>query len=139
MTNQAIAKIVEGNWDQLKGQVKKQWGKLTHDELSNISGSYDSLVGKVKEHYGYTLNDAELEVNNFLKKTKNFKDNAEEDAESVSNDLLAKIHDSLESYKDQLKDVEANMTNLVKNNPLKTVGIAALVGFAVAKLVDITR
>jgi uncharacterized protein YjbJ (UPF0337 family) len=29
---------VEGNWKQLKGKVKEQWGKLTDDDLDTING-----------------------------------------------------------------------------------------------------
>jgi CsbD-like len=30
---------VEGNWKQVKGKVKEQWGKLTDDDLDVINGS----------------------------------------------------------------------------------------------------
>ncbi|SFG93075.1 CsbD-like [Ensifer sp. OV372] len=29
---------VEGNWKQIKGKVKEQWGKLTDDDLDQING-----------------------------------------------------------------------------------------------------
>ena len=29
---------IEGNWKQVKGKVKEQWGKLTDDDLDHISG-----------------------------------------------------------------------------------------------------
>ena len=29
---------VEGNWKQVKGKVKEQWGKLTDDDLDQIDG-----------------------------------------------------------------------------------------------------
>jgi uncharacterized protein YjbJ (UPF0337 family) len=34
---------VEGNWKQLKGKVKEQWGKLTDDDLDIIAGKRDGL------------------------------------------------------------------------------------------------
>jgi uncharacterized protein YjbJ (UPF0337 family) len=43
---------VEGNWKQLKGKVKEQWGKLTDDDLTVINGSRDQLEGKIQERYG---------------------------------------------------------------------------------------
>ena len=43
---------VEGNWKQLKGQVKEQWGKLTDDDLDVIAGRQDQLEGKIQERYG---------------------------------------------------------------------------------------
>lgn len=40
---------VEGNWLQLKGKVKEQWGKLTDDELDVIAGKLpaeDAVPGR---------------------------------------------------------------------------------------------
>ena len=29
--------ILKGNWKQLSGEIKKQWGKLTNDDLDVMS------------------------------------------------------------------------------------------------------
>ena len=43
---------IEGKWEQLKGEAKSKWGKLTDDDLKAVGGKFDSLVGKVIERYG---------------------------------------------------------------------------------------
>lgn len=53
--------VFKGKWEQMKGEAKKQWGKLTDDDLDVISGERDKLVGKLQEHYGHTKDDAERE------------------------------------------------------------------------------
>ncbi|HEY8071043.1 MAG TPA: CsbD family protein, partial [Methylocystis sp.] len=30
--------FVQGNWKQVSGKVKQQWGKLTDDDLAKIAG-----------------------------------------------------------------------------------------------------
>jgi uncharacterized protein YjbJ (UPF0337 family) len=40
---------VEGNWKQVKGKVKEQWGKLSDDDLTTINGRRDQLEGKIQE------------------------------------------------------------------------------------------
>ena len=42
----------KGKWVQFKGEVKKQWGKFTDDDLMQIEGNYDTFVGRVQERYG---------------------------------------------------------------------------------------
>ena len=59
--------IIQGNWTQLKGKVQMQWGKLTNDDLDVIEGKRNELVGRVQERYGYALDQAEKEVETFLK------------------------------------------------------------------------
>lgn len=41
-----------GKWSQFKGELKKQWGKFTDDDLMQIEGNYDKFKGKVQERYG---------------------------------------------------------------------------------------
>lgn len=52
----------KGNWKQFKGEIKKAWGKLTDDDLTQAEGNYDVLVGKIQERYGRSKADAEREL-----------------------------------------------------------------------------
>ena len=61
--------VLEGQWKQIKGKVKQQWGRLTDDELDQINGRYDELVGLVQERYGYSRDEAANEVDMFLNNT----------------------------------------------------------------------
>jgi uncharacterized protein YjbJ (UPF0337 family) len=53
---------IEGNWKQLKGNVREQWAKLTDDQLEAIAGQRDRLVGKIQETYGITKEETEKQV-----------------------------------------------------------------------------
>jgi uncharacterized protein YjbJ (UPF0337 family) len=48
-----------GKWREMRGTIKKQWGKLTDDDLDKIGGNYDQLVGKIQQHYGNSRDDIE--------------------------------------------------------------------------------
>ena len=30
--------IIKGKWEQMKGKVKQQWGKLTDDDVTKVNG-----------------------------------------------------------------------------------------------------
>ncbi len=53
---------VEGSWNEFKGRVREQWGRLTNDEVDVIAGRRDKLVGKLQEHYGISREEAERQV-----------------------------------------------------------------------------
>jgi uncharacterized protein YjbJ (UPF0337 family) len=53
---------VEGNWKQMSGKVKEQWGKLTDDDLTEINGKREQLEGKIQERYGKTKDDVRKDV-----------------------------------------------------------------------------
>ncbi len=56
---------IQGNWMQLKGKVREQWGKLTDDDVDVIAGKRDQLVGKIKDLYGKTVEEVDREVTDF--------------------------------------------------------------------------
>ncbi len=53
---------IEGNWKQIKGKAKVQWGKLTDDDLDIIAGNRQQLAGKIQERYGIAKDEAEKQV-----------------------------------------------------------------------------
>lgn len=57
---------LKGQWMQLKGKARQQWGKLTDDDLEKIQGSAEILAGKIQEYYGKTREQAEKELDTWL-------------------------------------------------------------------------
>lgn len=58
---------VKGNWKQFSGKVKQKWGKLTDDDLTVIDGKREQLTGKLQEAYGFKKEQAERELDEFLR------------------------------------------------------------------------
>jgi len=59
--------IIQGKWEQVKGEVIKQWGKLTDDSLTQIDGNRTKLLGKIQETYGVAKDEAEKQVSEWEK------------------------------------------------------------------------
>jgi uncharacterized protein YjbJ (UPF0337 family) len=58
---------LKGQWKQIQGDIKRRWGKLTDDELTQIEGNFEKLVGRIQERYGYQREQAEREIDEFLR------------------------------------------------------------------------
>jgi uncharacterized protein YjbJ (UPF0337 family) len=58
---------IAGNWKQLAGKVKEQWGKLTDDDITIVEGQRDQLVGRIQERYGIAREQAEEQVSRWEK------------------------------------------------------------------------
>ncbi len=57
--------ITRGNFNQIKGKLKQQWGKLTDDEIDQMEGNADILIGKLQERYGWNREEAERQAREF--------------------------------------------------------------------------
>lgn len=58
---------IEGNWKQLKGQIKEKWANLTDDDLEKIAGRREQLEGKIEERYGLGKDAVREEIDSWLK------------------------------------------------------------------------
>lgn len=50
---------VKGNWKQLKGKAREQWGDITDDDWDRIAGQKDQLIGHLQEKKGMARDAAE--------------------------------------------------------------------------------
>ncbi|WP_322520720.1 CsbD family protein [Guyparkeria halophila] len=62
------AEQIKANWNKVKGDIKKQWGKLTDDDLAEAEGHRDYLIGKIQERYGIAKDEARRQLDEFEKK-----------------------------------------------------------------------
>jgi uncharacterized protein YjbJ (UPF0337 family) len=44
----------QGEWDVLKGKVKRIWGGITDDDFLRAEGSADKLYGTIQKRFGVT-------------------------------------------------------------------------------------
>lgn len=58
--------VLQGKWNQIKGQIKQQWGDLTDDDIDRMRGNRDEMIGILQEKYGKTEVEAKQEVDDFL-------------------------------------------------------------------------
>jgi uncharacterized protein YjbJ (UPF0337 family) len=58
---------IKGDWNQAKGKVKQQWGRLTDDDLTYAEGTRDQLVGRIQERYGIAKDEADKQVKDWEK------------------------------------------------------------------------
>jgi uncharacterized protein YjbJ (UPF0337 family) len=64
--------INSGKWKEIKGEILKNWGKLTEDEVDRAEGNVMSLAGVIQQKFGLAQEEAATKLNKILEK---FKDN----------------------------------------------------------------
>ena len=59
--------VLQGKWKQMKGRVRERWGELTNDDVDRMTGASEQLVGKIQERYGIARDEAQREVDDWLR------------------------------------------------------------------------
>lgn len=112
---------LQGNWQQLKGKVREQWGKLTQDDLSETQGNAEKIIGKIAERYGIEKEKAQIKFNQFLEKV-------DEKTEGKAKEAAMNLFGWLGMAGDKLSSFAKTCEKFSKNKPMATLGIAAVVG-----------
>jgi len=50
---------LKGKWNELKGKIKEEWGRLTNDDLDRAKGRRDQMIGAIQQRYGIARAKAE--------------------------------------------------------------------------------
>jgi uncharacterized protein YjbJ (UPF0337 family) len=61
---------LKGKFNELKGNFKTKWGELTDDDWKQISGRKDKLLGILQQKHGRSKEQAEREVDEYMKEDK---------------------------------------------------------------------
>ncbi len=68
--NSGLWDKIAGSWKQVEGEARKQWGKLTDDDMQQIKGNRDALVGRIQQRYGVAKEDAHRQVDDWVNRLK---------------------------------------------------------------------
>ena len=83
--------ILKGKWNQIKGDVKKSFGKLTDDDMLMIEGDATKAAGLLQERYGYTREEAEKRWNAFTGRFDDAVKAVKRDAHDKIDDIQSKV------------------------------------------------
>lgn len=59
---------LKGQWTQLKGKVREQWGKLTDSDMEQVEGRSEQLIGRIQERYGIARDEAQRQYDDWLRR-----------------------------------------------------------------------
>ena len=59
--------LIQGDWMQFKDKVRKNWAKLTDEDLTRIGGRRDELIGRLQARYGFAKAEAAREIEAWMK------------------------------------------------------------------------
>ena len=61
---------VKGSWEQIKGDMKKKFGKLTDDDLKYVEGEEEALLGRLEQKLGVKREELEKIIKEHAEKPK---------------------------------------------------------------------
>ena len=75
---------IKGKWLEVRGEVRKAWGKLTDDELDKTKGDMQAIAGLIQQKYGKTQEGHDKKLSDIFKR---FDDQKETVVDGLKNTL----------------------------------------------------
>lgn len=113
------------NWEELKGKVKKQWNKLTDDDIDEIEGSMDKLVARLASAYGKSKDEIKKDVDQFF--------NNSQVGETIKQ-MGQKVTENAEKVKENVQQYSSDVTKYMKECPVQSALISGAIGFVAGYL-----
>lgn len=55
--------LIKGKWREVKGDLRKAWGRLTDDELEESKGDMTAIGGLIQQKYGLAKEEVRSKLN----------------------------------------------------------------------------
>ena len=135
---------VEGNWRQLKGSAKAQWGKLTDADLMQIEGRREQLEGKIQERYGYTKERVRKELDDWYRSVVSDLresggdlsgeiDAIRADLQNLTSTVARVANKQIERAQDTAVGAVQQADEAIRRNPLTSIALAVGLGLLVRR------
>jgi len=131
------AQELQGQWNNLRGQVKEKWGQLTDDDLQISGGNIDQLVGKIQQRTGEGREAIETFLTGLTGKGGSVIASAAEKVSDIAQNAGARFRDQYGNLSDQARERLDTAQDLVRHNPGQSVAAAFGVGLVAGLVVGL--
>jgi uncharacterized protein YjbJ (UPF0337 family) len=133
------AQALQGQWNQVRGELKKKWGQLTDDDLRFTNGNIDQLIGKIQQRTG----EARDAIEQFLTETTSqgasaishaagqvgqYARQATEQAGQYARQATDQMREGYNRISDQFGRTYEQSQDMIRENPTRSIATAFGVG-----------
>jgi uncharacterized protein YjbJ (UPF0337 family) len=130
---------LQGQWNQLKGEVKKHWGQLSDDDLKWAGGNIDQVVGRIQQRTGETRETIEKYLDQLTSQGSSAVSNAVETVGSYANEVSHRLRDHYGQFSEQAQEGYQSARDVVIRNPMQWLAVAFGVGVLAGMFMGISR
>jgi len=131
------AQELQGQWNNLKGQVKQRWGQLTDDDLQIQGGNVDQLVGKIQQKTGEGREAIEKYLTELTSRGSSVVSQAAETVGNYAQQTGDRLREHYGQLSDQARERLDMAQDMVRHNPTQSVAAAFGVGLVAGLIVGL--
>ena len=129
---------LQGQWNQVKGQIRERWAEITDDDLQKVRGNTDQLVGLIQEKTGTARKEVEKFLQSSVDQGSSMINQASESARQYAHKASENLQEQYHHVSDQVRASYEDAEDMVRSRPVESIGVAfgaGLIAGAILSLV----
>lgn len=146
MVNQ---QTLSGNWNDIKGKIRKKWGQLSNDDVQVFNGNVDQLIGMIQTKTGEARNNVErfLEevssngaagVNQAAEAVRTYATGAATQAREYAGHAMEAVEQRSQQAYDTVRQGYSDAEDTVRSRPAESVAVCFGAGVLTGLLLALT-
>jgi uncharacterized protein YjbJ (UPF0337 family) len=131
------AQEIQGQWNQIRGQVKQRWGQLTDDDLMLQGGNVDQLIGRIQQRTGEAREAIEDFLGDLTSRGAGTISQVAGSAREFAQHAGQRFRDTYGQVGDLARERYEMAEDLVRSNPSQSVAAAFGFGLVVGVVVGL--
>jgi uncharacterized protein YjbJ (UPF0337 family) len=131
------AQVLKGQWNEVRGQLKKKWGELTDDDLKFTNGNIDQLVGVIQRKTGETREGIEQFIDALTAQGASAVAQAADAVGEYGRFMTDQMREGYNRVSDRFGRQYENSRAMIRENPAQSVGTAFCVGILLGVVVGL--
>jgi uncharacterized protein YjbJ (UPF0337 family) len=131
------AQELQGQWNNVRGQVRERWGQLTDDDLQIQGGNVDQLVGRIQQRTGETRDAVERFLNDAMSRGSSAVAQATEAVGRYAQQAGERFRDRYGDLADEARERIDYARDVVRDNPSQSMAVAFGIGVVAGLVVGL--
>ncbi|MCA9077890.1 MAG: CsbD family protein [Planctomycetaceae bacterium] len=128
---------LEGQWNQVKGQVQERWGEFSDNELREARGSADQLVGVIQQKTGESRRAIEDFLEQVVENGGTIAQQAADTARAYSEHASETAQEQYEQVSQKVREGYEHAGQMVQRKPIESVAVAFGAGIVAGVVVGL--
>jgi uncharacterized protein YjbJ (UPF0337 family) len=131
------AQVLQGQWNQVRGELKKKWGQLTDDDLKFSGGNLDQLIGRIQQKTGEGREAIENYLSDLTSQGASMVAQAAESAGQYARYAGDQMREGYNRISDQFGRSYEMSQDMIRDQPVRSVATAFGVGVLLGVVVGL--
>ncbi len=130
--------ILRGNWNQIVGAIKKEFGQITGDDLTRVRGNVDQLIGLIQEKTGRSREQVDAFLGSCCSSAGDTYNRFSETASQYANAAGESLQQNYDRVAESAQQGYKQAVRTVSKRPMESLAIAVGAGMLAGLVVGLT-